>query len=86
MKEVVISVRIPEDLKEQIATLAHLLGRNRSWVVKEALRGYVESERQFLEAVEEGIRADDEGRVVSHEAVMKGIDDLIANHPSSTHK
>lgn len=84
MKEVVISVRIPEDLKEQLATLARMLRRNRSWVIKEALRGYVESERQFLEAVEEGIQADGEGRVVSHEVVMKEIDDLITNHPSST--
>ena len=81
MKEVVISVRIPEDLKEQITTLAQTLRRNRSWVIKEALRGYVESERQFLEAVEEGLRADEAGRVVSHQVVMREIDELIAKHP-----
>lgn len=83
MKEVTISARVPEALSEQINTLAQLLQRNRSWVIKEALRGYIESERQYLEAVEEGIRADDEGRVVPHEMVVKHIHDLIANHPSS---
>lgn len=82
MKDVIISVRIPEELREQITTLAQMLRRNRSWVIKEALRGYIESERQFLEAVAEGVRADEEGRVASHATVMKEVDELIGEQPN----
>ena len=83
MKEVTISARIPEDLSQEITVLAQALRRNRSWVIEEAIRGYIESEKQFIEAVEEGIRADEAGDTVPHEAVMSEIDSLLANYPTS---
>lgn len=82
MKEVTISARIPAELSQQITALAQGLRRNRSWVIKEALRGYLASEQQFLEAVEEGIRDMKAGKVVPHEAVMQEIDDLLATYPA----
>lgn len=83
MKEVTISARIPEDLSQQINVLAQALRRNRSWVIEEAIRGYIASEKQFVEAVEEGIREMEAGNVVPHETVMKEIDDLLATYPDS---
>ena len=56
VKDVTISARISEELSEQLTSLAQALGRNRSWVIEEALRGYIASEQQFLTAVEEGLR------------------------------
>jgi len=82
MKEVAISARIPEELSRQITVVAQALRRNRSWVIEEAIRGYIESERQFIDAVEEGIRADEAGDTVAHEAVMREIDSLLANYPT----
>jgi predicted transcriptional regulator len=69
MKDVTISARIPEELSDQLSTLAQALRRNRSWVIEEALRGYIASETEFLEAVDEGLRAAESGDVVEHEAV-----------------
>lgn len=83
MKEVTISARIPEELSQQLTTIAQALRRNRSWVIEEAIRGYIDSEKQFIEAVEEGIHADDAGDTVPHEAVMNEIDDLLAKYPHS---
>ena len=83
MKEVTISARIPEELSQQITVLAQALRRNRSWVIEEAIRGYIESEKQFIEAVEEGIRADEAGDTVPHEAVMSEIESLLANYPTN---
>jgi predicted transcriptional regulator len=83
MKQVTISARIPEDLSQQLTSLAQALRRNRSWVIEEALRSYVESEKQFLDAVEEGIRADEAGEVIPHDEVMNEIDSLLANYPLS---
>ena len=83
MKQVTISARVPEELSQQISTIAQALRRNRSWVIEEAIRGYVESEKQFLDAIEEGIRADEAGDVVPHETVMQEIDKLLAKYPDS---
>lgn len=72
MKEtqITISARVPETLGEQVDRLAAAIRRNRSWVIEEALRTYVAHELQFLEAVDEGLKAVEEGRTVPHEQVV----------------
>ena len=71
MKAVTVSARIPEELNEQLTTLSQALRRNRSWVIEEALRGYIASEQQFLEAVAEGLREADAGQFVEHQEVVE---------------
>lgn len=75
MKDVTISARIPEELNGQLNTLAQALRRNRSWVIEEALRGYIASEQQFLDAVAEGLADFEAGRVVEHDEVMAQMDE-----------
>ena len=82
MKAVTISARIPEELSQQLSTLARALQRNRSWVIEEALRGYIQSEQQFVEAVREGIRADDAEEVFTHGAVMAETETLLDGYPT----
>jgi predicted transcriptional regulator len=81
MTDITISARIPEELSEQLTTLAQALGRNRSWIIKEALRGYIASEQQFLEAVNEGLRDIEAGHVIDHQVVMDEIDELLDQYP-----
>ncbi len=73
MKEaqITISARIPAGLGQQVDRLAAAVRRNRSWIIEEALRAYVAQELQFLEAVEEGIRAAEAGDVVDHATVVE---------------
>ena len=70
MKTVTIGARISEQLDRDLATLAAATGRSKSWLVADALKSYVESEKAFIAAVEEGIKAADEGRLVDHDAVV----------------
>jgi predicted transcriptional regulator len=70
MKTISIGARISEQLDRDLRTLASATGRSRSWLVAEALRSYVAAEKQFIEAVEEGIKAADEGRLVDHDTVV----------------
>jgi predicted transcriptional regulator len=86
MKEVTISARITEELSQQITTLAQALRRNRSWVIEEAIRSYVESERQFIAAVQEGQCAADAGDVILHDDVMRDVDDLLARYAQTDTK
>ncbi|MFN8517424.1 MAG: ribbon-helix-helix protein, CopG family [Thermomicrobiales bacterium] len=85
VKDVTISARISEELSEQLTSLAQALGRNRSWVIEEALRGYIASEQQFLTAVEEGLRDLEAGNVLDHDEVMAEMDErrqrLMAGSP-----
>jgi predicted transcriptional regulator len=70
MKTVTIGARISEELDRDLAKLSTATGRSKSWLVADALTSYVQSERAFIEAVEEGIKAYEEGRVVDHETVV----------------
>jgi RHH-type rel operon transcriptional repressor/antitoxin RelB len=74
MKTISIGARISEQLDRDLRTLASATGRSRSWLVAEALRSYVEAETQFIQAVEEGIKAADEGRLVDHDTVVAEFD------------
>lgn len=74
MKTVIIGARISEDLNRDLARLAAATGRSKSWLVADALTSYVQSERAFIEAVEEGIKAYEEDRVVDHEAVVANLE------------
>jgi predicted transcriptional regulator len=70
MKTITIGARISEQLDKDLRTLAVATGRSKSWLVAEALKSYVESEKEFIEAVQEGIKAADEDRLVDHDVVI----------------
>jgi predicted transcriptional regulator len=74
MKTITIGARISEQLDKDLRTLAVATGRTKSWLVAEALKSYVEAERQLIAAVEEGIKAADEGRLVDHAAVVAEVE------------
>jgi predicted transcriptional regulator len=65
-----ISTRVTEELAEQMDFLSGQLGRTRSWLLHEALKAYVSSELEFIDAVQEGLTDLAEGNVVSHEQVI----------------
>lgn len=68
------SIRLEEELLEKIDAMALKLTRPRSWVVAEALKRYVEAEEWFHEAVAEGVKEADAGRVVGNEAVRGWVE------------
>jgi predicted transcriptional regulator len=74
VKTVTIGARISEELDRDLAKLSAATGRSKSWLVADALTSYVQSEKAFIEAVEEGIKAYEEGRVVDHETVVAELE------------
>lgn len=73
-----MSVRLDEQLAGQLTTLATLTDRPKTWLVEQALRDYIAREMQFLDAVEEGIRAEAAGELVEHAEAVAEIDRIIA--------
>jgi predicted transcriptional regulator len=76
-KTVSIGARIDAALDADIAKLAVLLNRPKSWVIERALEAYIASEKQFVDAVQEGIDAADRGDVTPHEQVMERMEAKI---------
>jgi predicted transcriptional regulator len=72
-RDVAVGARIEASLDADLEQLAAATGRSKSWLIAEALRGYVESERQFIVAVREGQADYAAGRVLDHAALVKGL-------------
>ncbi|TCI00697.1 ribbon-helix-helix protein, CopG family [Roseococcus sp. SYP-B2431] len=64
-----VSVRLTVSLNERLGALAAALDRPKSWGIEQAIEDYVALQDWQLAAIDEGIRAADEGRVVPQEDV-----------------
>jgi len=70
VKDAVVTVRIDRTLNRRLDALARATKRSKSYLAAEALQHYVESEAEFVAAVEEGLRDLESGNVVDHAAVV----------------
>lgn len=64
-----VSVRLPDDLRQEVDEFARLTRRSRSFVVKEALSAFIEEARAYRQAIDEASAEADRGIFVSGEAV-----------------
>ncbi len=59
MAQVITSIRLPDELRKKVDSLARATGRSKSFLMQEAIERYVEDEAWQLAHIEEGLRADD---------------------------
>lgn len=71
------TVRAESDLVHQLDHLADSLDRSRNYLVNQALKEYLEQHAWQIEKITQGIAAADRGELVSHDDVMKEMEDLI---------
>lgn len=69
-----ISFRIDADKVAELDQIAKNLDRDRSYLLNEAVEGYLEKQRRYRAMVEEGIRAADAGDLIDDEALGEQID------------
>ena len=67
MSTTTFSVRLEEDMKEQILQLAHSTGRSANFLLNEAIREYLDRERWQIAEVEQGLRELEAGDVATPE-------------------
>ncbi len=70
------SVRLPDDLRNEVDRLAALTKRSRSFIVKEAVAAYIADQRDYLKAIDEALQEADKGIFVSGEAAFKWLDSI----------
>jgi predicted transcriptional regulator len=68
-----ISLRLDDQLAVQLATIAALTDRPKTWHIEQALRDYLARETEFLEAVDAGIRAEEAGDMVDHAVILEDM-------------
>lgn len=72
-KSTPVSIRLDPGLNDRVAAIATALDRPKSWVIEQAVQDFVALQEWQLAAIDEGIRAADAGRVVSHEDVASWV-------------
>ncbi|KMN82417.1 CopG family ribbon-helix-helix protein [Chromobacterium alkanivorans] len=65
----VMSVRVADELAQQLEALAHATGRSKSFLVAEAIGDYLEREAWQVQAIEEGLKEADAGDFASSDEV-----------------
>lgn len=63
------SIRLDEDTLNDLEMMAKAMDRPRAWLMAQAVKQYVEREKDFIREVEKGIQAADERRLVDHASV-----------------
>lgn len=63
------SVRLDDTTLERVGQMAKAMDRPRAWLMAQAIKQYVDREQWFIDQVEEGIQAANEGQLVDHTEV-----------------
>jgi RHH-type transcriptional regulator, rel operon repressor / antitoxin RelB len=69
----VVTLRLPPALRKRLDRLAKSTARSRAWLAAEAIEKYLETNEWQVEAIEQGIRAADEGDLHRHEDVKAWV-------------
>ncbi len=74
MTQNVISLRIPDTVKDRLDKLAGSTRRSRSFLAAEALNEYLERHEWQIAAIDEAVREADKGVFVSNQAVTEWLE------------
>lgn len=77
MTSTTISVRLPEEVEDQLVRLAAQTKRTKSFLAGEAIAAYVRRELDIIEGIHRGIADMKAGRTISHEQAMAEMDTAI---------
>lgn len=65
------SLRIPKDTKNKLEALAKATGRSKAFIAVEAIDKYLELESWQIVAIQDGVKAVDNGKTVSINDIKK---------------
>lgn len=60
------SVRLDDETLASITQMAEAMDRPRAWLMAQAIKQYVERETWFINQVNKGVEAADQGRLTDH--------------------
>ncbi len=60
------SVRLDDDTLARVGQMADAMDRPRAWLMAQAIKQFVDRENWFINEIDQGVRAADEGRLLDH--------------------
>jgi predicted transcriptional regulator len=75
----VTSIRLPDELVDGLDRVARSLDRPRSWVILQALMGYVREQEDYVRDLQQALAEVDAGTAVltAHEDVMAELEHML---------
>jgi len=70
----VLTIRVPEEVHQNLGSLAEMTGRSRSWLAMEAIKEYLEREQWQVSQIHKAITEADAGDFASQEEVAAVFD------------
>ncbi|HZS86311.1 MAG TPA: ribbon-helix-helix protein, CopG family [Chloroflexota bacterium] len=71
------SIRLSEETKERIDSLARAIGRPRNYVIAEAIERYLEEESWQIAEIQAGVEEDNADAGIPHDEVMRDAYEVI---------
>lgn len=71
MEKHTVTFRLDSDKVDALDTLAEALDRDRTYLLNEAVRNYLDIQQWQLEQIKTGLRQADAGQLMAHEQVKK---------------
>ena len=72
-----LTVRLSNDVKDQLGRLAEGTRRTKSFLAAEAIEAYVREQLEIVEGIQRGLDDVRAGRLVPHDQAMQQIQDII---------
>ena len=67
----VMTVRVEPEIKTKLNKMAKATARTKSFLIADAIREYIELNEWQIEAIQEGIRQADAGKLITHDKLKK---------------
>lgn len=77
MSDVTVTVRMPKSLRDRLEALSAETRRSKSFLGKEAIQDYVDTEEEIILGIKRGLVDVEAGRTILHEEAMRRIRSTI---------
>ena len=65
------SLRLPKGTKDRLQELADATGRTKAFLAQDAIERYLELESWQIQAIQDGVKAVDDGKIVSYKEIKE---------------
>lgn len=69
-----VSFRLNKQIKSDLAKLSEATGRSQTFLIEEALQEYIDLNMWQINAIKEGLKQADEGKLLSTEEVLERLE------------
>jgi predicted transcriptional regulator len=86
MSTTTLTVRTDTKIVKEMSAIAASYDRSRNWVIEDAMRRYIEAEKEQITGIKESVKWFEKNEGIPHELVMKELDDVLTDYDVPRYK